>query len=63
MAFIEAIWGELKKYFDKYDIGNKKFLNQQEVKAFVVEVLHETSQRELDYVFWNIFRVDPDGNK
>jgi hypothetical protein len=38
-------------------------LNEAEVKAFVMEVLHETSQRELDYVFWNIFRVDPDGNR
>lgn len=40
MAFIEAIWGELKKYFDKYDIGSKGYLNEAEVKAFVVEVLH-----------------------
>lgn len=63
MAFIEAIWAELKVYFDKYDKGSKTFLNEAEVKAFVMEVLLETSQKELDYVFWNIFRVDPDGNK
>lgn len=63
MAFIELIWGELKKYFDKYDIGSKGYLNETELKAFVIEVLQETSQKELDYVFWNIFRVDPDGNK
>ena len=63
MAFIEVIWGELKTYFDKYDIGSKEFLNEKEVKAFVVEVLQETSQKELDYVFWNMFRIDPDGNR
>jgi hypothetical protein len=38
-------------------------LTEPEIKAFVTEVLHETSQRELDYIFWNIFRVDPDGNR
>jgi hypothetical protein len=63
LAFIEAIWGELKKYFDQYDIGNKGHLIESEIKAFVVEVLHETSQKELDYVFWNIFRVDPNGDR
>lgn len=63
MAFIEAIWGELKRYFDRYDIGSKGYLTEAEVKAFVIEVLQETSQRELDYIFWNIFRVDPDGNR
>ena len=60
LAFIELIWAELKKYFDKYDIGSKGYLNESEIKAFVMQ---ETSQKELDYVFWNIFRVDPDGNK
>ena len=54
---------DFKKYFDKYDKGSKGYLNEAEIKAFVIEVLQETSQKELDYVFWNIFRVDPDGNK
>lgn len=63
LAFIELVWGELKKYFDKYDIGSKGYLNESEIKAFVIEVLQETSQKELDYIFWNIFRVDPDGNR
>jgi hypothetical protein len=26
-------------------------------------VLQETTQRELDYVFWNLFRVDSNSNK
>jgi Ca2+-binding EF-hand superfamily protein len=33
---VEAIWGELKKYFDKYDQGAKGYLNENELKAFVV---------------------------
>jgi len=28
-----------------------------------MEVLQETSERELNYVFWNLFRVDKDSNK
>jgi len=36
MAFIELIWVELRKYFDKYDIGSKRYLNEAEVKAFVI---------------------------
>lgn len=63
LAFIGALWDELKKYFDKYDKGTKGFLNGEELKLFVMEVLNETSQRELDYVFWNIFRADPNANK
>jgi len=57
------MWDELKAYFDKYDKGAKTFLREDELKAFVIEVLHETSQRELDYVFWNLFRVDNNANK
>jgi hypothetical protein len=38
-AFIEAIWGELKIFFDRYDIGSKGYLNEPEIKAFVIEVL------------------------
>jgi len=63
LAFVNAIWDELKVYFDKYDQGAKGFLVETELKAFVVEVLQETTQRELDYVFWNLFRVDSNSNK
>lgn len=62
-AFVNAIWDELKVYFDKYDAGKKGFLIETELKAFVVEILQETTQRELDYVFWNLFRVDSNSNK
>lgn len=58
-----AMWDELKRYFDKYDQGAKGFLTNQELKAFVVEILNETTERELDYIFWNLFRVDMNYDK
>ncbi len=63
LAFVQAIWDELKKYFDRYDSGKKGFLKESELKEFVMEVLQETTERELNYVFWNLFRVDKDSNK
>lgn len=62
-GFIQAIWGELKAYFDKYDTGSKGHLNEEDLRRFVIEVLNENTQRELDYVFWNIFRVDPNSDR
>jgi Ca2+-binding EF-hand superfamily protein len=62
-GFVSAIWDELKVYFDRYDKGGKKFLNDEELRAFVIEVLKETTERELNYVFWNLFRVDSNLNK
>lgn len=49
-------------YFDKYDSGSKGYLNESDLRSFVVDVLHEKSKRELDYIFWNIFRVDPNSD-
>lgn len=63
LKFVQAIWDELKTYFDRYDKGAKGHLAEPELKAFVVEVLQETTERELNYVFWNLFRVDVDSNK
>jgi Ca2+-binding EF-hand superfamily protein len=60
---VQAIWDELKRYFDKYDNGKKGYLAEGELRAFVMEVLQETTERELNYVFWNLFRVDSDSNK
>jgi Ca2+-binding EF-hand superfamily protein len=61
--FINEIWGELKTYFDKYDTGAKGYLTEDNMKKFVVEVLQENTQRELDYIFWNFFRVDPNTDR
>lgn len=62
-GFINAIWDELKAYFDRYDSGSKGYLNEDDLRRFVIEVLNENTQRELDYVFWNIFRVDPNSDR
>lgn len=62
-AFVTLIWDELKVYFDKYDEGSKGFLNEENLRKFVIEVLKETTERELNYVFWNLFRVDSNANK
>jgi hypothetical protein len=61
-AFLTKIWDRLKQHFDNYDTGSKKYLNADDLKRFLKDQLNETSQRELDYVFWNLFRVDPDSN-
>lgn len=34
-------------------------MNSDDLRRFVIEVLHETTKSELDYVFLNLFRVDP----
>lgn len=62
-AFINAIWDELKVYFDKYDSGSKGHLTEDDLRRFVIEVLQENTQRELDYIFWNLFRVDPNTDR
>lgn len=38
-------------------------MNEENLKKFVIEVLKETTERELNYVFWNLFRVDSNANK
>jgi len=60
---LAAIWGELKRYFDLYGGATKGFLVDAELKKFVIEVLHEESESELNYIFWNLFRVDEDSDR
>ena len=38
------IWGELRKYFNEYDVGAKNYLTDEELKNFIMNVLNETSQ-------------------
>lgn len=38
-------------------------MNTEDLKRFVIEILHENTQRELDYIFWNLFRVDPNTDR
>jgi Ca2+-binding EF-hand superfamily protein len=35
-GFVNAIWDELKVYFNKYDQGKKGFLTESELRSFVV---------------------------
>ena len=60
--FIDSIWSELRKYFDQYDKQSKGFLTEKEFKTFIVEVLQEISEKELNYILWNLFRVDTNFN-
>jgi hypothetical protein len=53
----------LKVYFDRYDEGSKGYHTELNLKNFVVDVLHENTQRELDYIFWNLFRIDPNKDR
>jgi Ca2+-binding EF-hand superfamily protein len=40
-----------------------KYLQESELEQLVREVLHETTQNELEYIFWNMFRYDPNNDK
>lgn len=39
------------------------YLQESELELLVKEVLHETTQNELEYIFWNMFRYDPNNDK
>ena len=39
------------------------YLHEEELELLVREVLHETTQKELEYIFWNMFRYDPNNDK
>lgn len=60
--FYGRIWNELRELFNHYLKGGEKTLGRTEVKLLIADVLKEHSQSELDYVFWNYFRLDKDGN-
>jgi hypothetical protein len=40
-----------------------EYLQENELELLVKEVLHETAQSELEYIFWNMFRYDPNNDK
>lgn len=60
-ALREELWSKLKVVFSNYIKGNDE-IDIQSVEQIVVEVLHEESQNEIDYVMKNIFRLDVDGS-
>lgn len=61
--FYGRIWNELRELFNHYLKGGSKTLARAEVKLLINDVLKEQTQSEQDYVFWNYFRLDKDGNE
>jgi len=55
------IWSELRALYNRYVKG--KYLQESELEAMVREVLQETTKRELQYIFWNMFRYDPNSDR
>lgn len=55
------IWSELRQIYHHYTKG--KCMNAEELKVLVNEVLKEYKQSDMQYIFWNIFRVDPNKDK
>jgi Ca2+-binding EF-hand superfamily protein len=57
----EDIWSDLRVLYMHYVKG--QYLQEDELELLVKEVLHETTQNELEYIFWNMFRYDPNNDK
>ena len=51
------LWTELKKIFDDISMGNNR-MSIPQVEYVVKNVIGETDQLELDYIFKNLFRLD-----
>lgn len=60
-ALREQLWGKLKDVFGKY-LNQNEEIDIKTVEEIVVDVLHEESQNEVDYVMKNIFRLDVDNS-
>lgn len=60
-ALRENLWGKLRTIYNNFSKGSEE-IKIQAVEQFVVDVLKEDNQNELDYVMKNIFRLDADGS-
>lgn len=58
---VTQLYTDLKLIFDKYDHNNDEALDDKELEGLLRGVLKENSQQELDYIFWNMFRIDKKG--
>jgi Ca2+-binding EF-hand superfamily protein len=56
-----GVWSELRQIYARYTKG--AFLNAEELEKLVREVLHEYKQTDMEYIFWNMFRVDPNSDR
>jgi hypothetical protein len=55
------LWSGLKNVYDGVSNG-KDDISTVQVEHVVKNVMKETDQLELDYIFKNVFRLDPDGS-
>lgn len=49
--------------FNSYLKGGARTLVREDIKLLIRDILREHTQQELDYVFWNFFRLDRDENE
>lgn len=60
--FRRLLWGELLRIYNKYDADGNGDMDTREFSLLLKELLEETSQSSLDYVFKNAFRMDINGD-
>ena len=60
--FYIRIFNELRECYNYYLKGTRTFLEKDDVKLLIGDVLKEHNQQELDYVFWNYSRLDTNGD-
>lgn len=58
---VTQLYTDLKAIFDKYDANNDEELDDKELQNLLRGVLKMNTQHELDYIFWNMFRIDKKG--
>jgi len=61
-VFYTKIWDELRILYNSYLAPGKDQLLPEQIKKLIIEVLREVSLQEHEYVFWNFFRLDKDGD-
>ena len=60
--FYSKIWEELRALYNSYLTPGHTTMDPINVRKLIIEVLKEVSKQEHDYVFWNFFRLDRDGD-
>ena len=60
--FYTMIWDELRYIYNCYLPMGAIGLGPEEVRRLIIEVLGENSKEEQQYVLWNYFRLDKDGD-
>lgn len=55
------LWSKLETVYNKYAQAGGE-IPIAKVEEIIVDVLHEESQAEIDYVTKNLFRLDQDGS-